>query len=214
MPYQCPSNALPMPANILSRGLWLNVISVLFLVTFVYFDQRETCQALCNLCSYDLGYNPSPAPSSATSETPAPLHKVSKTNQEMFSSSLQCLVDLANSVKQHGDDGAEEDLLGKADNGTQAPAQTNISVLSDLVREANEKIRFSIHFDARKNQQMQANKFLNVKEDLHKVKQDIQGLKNDLKSAEKPLMVFQILLQGGQKRSVSNDLAFFIVMNF
>lgn len=95
----------------------------------------------------------------------------------MFSSSLQCLVDLANSVS--GDGGADGEEVAKA---------ANIS-LSDLVREANEKIRFSIHFDARKNQQMQANKFLNVKEDLHKVKQDIQGLKNDLKSAEKPLMV-------------------------
>ena len=78
---------------------------------------------------------------------------------------------------------------------------TNSSTPSDLVREANEKIRFSIHFDARKNQQQQnsisqtrdptsANKIcLNVKEDLHKVKQDISELKNDLKSAEQPLMV-------------------------
>ena len=63
---------------------------------------------------------------------------------------------------------------------------------SDLVREANEKIRFSIHFDARKHQveqQQQQSKFSNVREDLFKVKQDINVLKNDLKTAEQPLMV-------------------------
>ena len=64
------------------------------------------------------------------------------------------------------------------------------------MREANEKIRFSIHFDARKNQQMQdqgsVNKFLNVKQDLYNVKKDIQGLKQDLKTAEKPLLVSSI----------------------
>lgn len=70
-----------------------------------------------------------------------------------------------------------------------ANCNSSVDRSSDLVREANEKIRFSIHFDARKNQQMQANKFFNVREDLYKVKQDIQGLKNDIKSAEQPLMV-------------------------
>ena len=56
---------------------------------------------------------------------------------------------------------------------------------SDLVREANERIRFSINFDARK--------FSNVKEDISQMKQDINDLKNDLKSAEQPLMVRQLL---------------------
>lgn len=98
---------------------------------------------------------------------------------EMFNS-LQSLVDLANSDRE-----SSSDASSRANN-------TNSSTPSDLVREANEKIRFSIHFDARKNQQQNsrdsANKILNVKEDLHKVKQDISELKNDLKSAEQPLM--------------------------
>ena len=57
----------------------------------------------------------------------------------------------------------------------------NMRTNSDLVQEANERIRFSINFDARK--------ISNVKDDLSKMKQDIHDLKNDLKSAEQPLMV-------------------------
>ena len=62
---------------------------------------------------------------------------------------------------------------------TLQPVKTRTN--SDLVQEANERIRFSINFDARK--------ISNVKDDLSKMKQDIHDLKNDLKSAEQPLMV-------------------------
>ena len=92
----------------------------------------------------------------------------------MFNS-LQSLVDLANSNPKPVPRPTIEAAEAKPKN-------------SDLVREASEKIRFSIHFDARKHQEQQ-NKFSNVREDLFKVKQDINDLKNDLKTAEQPLMV-------------------------
>jgi hypothetical protein len=71
-----------------------------------------------------------------------------------------------------------------------------------LVREANERIRFSINFDARKNQQNP--QISNVRRDLSKVKQDIYDLKNDLNSAKQPLMVIKKW----------NKTCFFIPVNF
>ena len=117
--------------------------------------------------------------------------------EEMFNS-LQSLVDLANSDRSESTTSSSESRVIENANSPNSAmcssgSTTNAPPPSDLVREANEKIRFSIHFDARKNQQQNsissANKILNVKEDLHKVKQDISELKNDLKSAEQPLMV-------------------------
>ena len=109
----------------------------------------------------------------------------------MFNS-LQSLVDLANSnpeqptavvvsTPQEQPEVEPRPLVQPA-----FSAKTNSS---DLVREATEKIRFSIHFDARKHQKSNSSKFSNVREDLFKVKQDINELKNDLKTAEQPLMV-------------------------
>ena len=96
--------------------------------------------------------------------------------EEMFESSLQSLVDLANSEPM-------------SEMKTNKSEKVNPSNPSELVKEIDQKIRFSIHFDARKNQQENKPKFLDVKEDLFKVKQDIHELKHDLKSAERPLMV-------------------------
>lgn len=121
----------------------------------------------------------------------------------MFNS-LQSLVDLANSNPEHQPTAVvvstpqEQPEVEPRPLMQPASAKTNSS---DLVREANEKIRFSIHFDARKHQesallQNSSSKFSNVREDLFKVKQDINELKNDLKTAEQPLMVRLLLFWG------------------
>ena len=90
---------------------------------------------------------------------------------------------------------------------------------SDLIREADERIRFSINFDARKNQQQNqqpqsqpptacqtnarscnsttsttaavadSNSNSGLKDDLSKVRQEISELKNDLSTTKQPLMV-------------------------
>ena len=117
----------------------------------------------------------------------------------MFNS-LQSLVDLANSNPKNSSTAVEPQEPPRP-LVMQEPAKMVKTNSSDLVREANEKIRFSIHFDARKHhqeksQQNSSSKFSNVREDLFKVKQDINELKNDLKTAEQPLMVRLVCFWG------------------
>ena len=135
--------------------------------------------------------------SPATSSLAPSSTKVSKAAEAdetsfMFNS-LQSLVDLANSNPKNSSTAVEPQEPPRP-LVMQELAKMVKTNSSDLVREANEKIRFSIHFDARKHhqeksQQNSSSKFSNVREDLFKVKQDINELKNDLKTAEQPLMV-------------------------
>lgn len=149
--------------------------------------------------------------SPATSSLAPSSTKVSKAAEAdetsfMFNS-LQSLVDLANSNPKNSSTAVEPQEPPRP-LVMQEPAKMVKTNSSDLVREANEKIRFSIHFDARKHhqeksQQNSSSKFSNVREDLFKVKQDINELKNDLKTAEQPLMVR--LLRRRPKRTFCVD---------
>ena len=117
----------------------------------------------------------------------------------MFNS-LQSLVDLANSNPKSSTAVEPQEPPRPLVHEEKAASMVKTNS-SDLVREANEKIRFSIHFDARKHQESQnhsssSSKFSNVREDLFKVKQDINELKNDLKTAEQPLMVRLVCFWG------------------
>ena len=117
----------------------------------------------------------------------------------MFNS-LQSLVDLANSNPKSSTAVEPQEPPRPLVHEEKAASMVKTNS-SDLVREANEKIRFSIHFDARKHhqeksQQNSSSKFSNVREDLFKVKQDINELKNDLKTAEQPLMVRLVCFWG------------------
>ena len=118
------------------------------------------------LFQYALSFSEKPLTSAIKSES-----KVSKNDEDsILFNSLQSLVDLTR------------------ENSNQVKVNKSLQQLqSDLVKEANERICFSVNFDARKNKQ----NFTNVKQDLFKVRQDINDLKNDLKlmKAEEPLMV-------------------------
>ena len=146
--------------------------------------------------------------SPATSSLAPSSTKVSKADETSFMfNSLQSLVDLANSNPKNSSTAVEPQEPPRP-LVMQEPAKMVKTNSSDLVREANEKIRFSIHFDARKHhqeksQQNSSSKFSNVREDLFKVKQDINELKNDLKTAEQPLMVR--LLRRRPKRTFCVD---------